>query len=380
MSSFTNNIDNITSTALIPPESCIFIPDESCTLIKSSSDKVGNFAFPVPEKITECSPKATFTTYKMGGSTGISGKENQDACSVVSIKKNGTIYAITTVCDGHGIYGQSYSNIVVTKLPQLVIQHFEEILVDPFSILKKLFSIVNENLKTEFKFCDGGTTATITILADSLLIVANVGDCEALLKTNSPNDSVLMEKNGVRIPCEITDGVIRATIDHNANNLSEVSRVIELGAEIKYATQSYGHHEITAFNKSVDDNGDVTYIKVPHSLQKGGFVTNMSREPAIYIHGGSTLNMTRSLGDWKAWFLSAEPDVTRITWPTGVKARLLVASDGYFNCFSKQDQNNELSFELSPSKICERGHETVGKTFGYSHADNTTIAVLDTFE
>ncbi len=384
----TNTISNtITNTDTIKSEG------EGCEIPPLSLERVSDLAFPVPETIEACSPGATFTTYKMGGSSGISGKENQDACSVVSIKANGTKFSLTTVCDGHGLFGQTYSNTVVTMMPKLVIQKFDEVLQDPFSTLKSIFADVTTQLKSSMGHKSGGTTVTVTILSDGLLIVANVGDCDALLKTNSPTESIVIELNGQVVSSSdlISEGVIKASVDHNCNNYSEVVRVLELGAKIKYATSIRGLPEIDAFvavpvaEKSDNDANPVInyekvikYEKVPHSKQLGGFISNLSKDPAVYFHGNGVLNMTRSFGDWSAFFLLAEPDVTRITWNKGDRARLLVASDGYFNCFSHEDQIKELDFDLTPSNICERGHTAVGKTFGHKHADNTTIVVLDT--
>ncbi len=384
MSSFTNELNNNTDTNT----DTIKVEGEGCEIPPLSLERVSDLAFPVPEKIEACSPGATFTTYKMGGSSGISGKENQDACSVVSIKAKGTKFSLTTVCDGHGLFGQTYSNTVVTMMPKLVIQKFDEVLQDPFSTLKSIFADVTTQLKSSMGHKSGGTTATVTILTDGLLIVANVGDCDAFLKTNSPIESIVIERNGQVVSSSdlISEGVIKASVDHNCNNYSEVVRVLELGAKIKYATSARGLPEIDVFipvvEKSDNDNEDskpvIKYEKVPHSKQVGGFVSNLSRDPAVYFHGNGVINMTRSLGDWNAFFLSAEPDVTRITWNKGDRARLLVASDGYFNCFSHEDQIKELDFDLTPSNICERGHTAVGKTFGHKFADNTTIVVLDT--
>ncbi len=374
MSAFTNDNDNNT----LNTEGVINIPDQSDNMIDSDNKEDYHISLPVyptPELIGECSPGATFTTYKMGGSSGITGKENQDACSVISIKKNGIKYAVTTVCDGHGIYGQSYANNVVTLLPQEVTKRFDDVLANPFVTLKEIFFNVTNQIKQQMSHRNGGTTATITILTDGCLIVANVGDCEALVKID-PSANITIERNGLFIPNDSTDGIIRATVDHNINNMNEVMRVLATGAKIKYATQKSYFPEIDVFTK-YEENGEIKFVQNPHSNQQGGFISNMSRDPAVYFHGGIKLNMSRSIGDWDGIYVTAEPDITRITWDQGKRARLLVASDGYFNCFSKEEQNNELVFDLKPSEICERGHVAVGKTFGHKYADNTTIVVLD---
>lgn len=387
MSSFTEQFDNITPTASgsVKESEALSIgfPSESSSsgqLSRSSSDQDGNPAYPVPETIAACSPGTTFTTYKMGGSTGVSGKENQDACSVLTIKRKGIKYRIGTVCDGHGLYGQKYSNYVVSMLPHLVVTNFKRVLAEPVATLRELFSRVSDSLGTDMRNRHGGTTVTVCILSAGQLICANLSDCEALIKIDSPIDDVCVTRNNQHIPTDMCNGVIRATVNHNWTNMDEVRRVLAAGATIKYATQTRGAKELDVYVPFMDSDGIETYVQTPHSNQLGGFLSNMSREPAVYFHGrfGSKINMTRSLGDWEAEFLSREPDVTVITWPEKSRARLLVASDGYFNCLSKEDQEEELSFDLTPSEICQRGHAAVGKTFGHKYADNTTIVVLET--
>lgn len=386
MSSFTINTDNITSTAsssiqdvdtlniLQPSE-----PPGSGQMSRSSSDQDGDPAYPVPETIAELSPGATFTTYKMGGSTGVTGKENQDACSVITIKRKGIKYRIATVCDGHGLYGQKYANYVVSMLPNLVVADFKRVLTEPVTTLRELFARVSDSLGTDMNNKAGGTTATICILSSGQLICANLSDCEALIKIDAPIDVVSVTRNNQVIPVDMSNGVIRATVNHNWTNMDEVTRVFATGASIKYATQGRGARELDVYTQVRDSDGVETYVQTPHSNQLGGYISNMSKEPAVYFHGkfGATINMTRSFGDWHADFLSREPDITVITWPVETRARLVVASDGYFNCFSKEDQETELSFDLTPSEICQRGHMEVGKTFGHKYADNTTIVVLE---
>ncbi len=383
MSLFTEISDNITSTAntSIPEVEALALPSEivSGQMSRSSSDQDGDPMYPVPETIAAVSPGATLSTFKMGGSTGVTGKENQDACSIITIKRKGTKYRIATVCDGHGLYGQKFANYVVTMLPQLVVQNFAQVLAEPVSILKDLFARVSLSLEKEMGNKAGGTTGTVCILSPGQLICANVSDCEALIKIDGPDEAISVTRNGQNIPVEISNGVIRATVTHSWTNMEEVSRVLAAGATVKYATQARGAKELDVYERQVDSEGIEILVQTPHSNQPGGFVNNMSREPAVYFHGenGVRINMTRTLGDWNATFVSREPDVTVVNWDKETRARLLAASDGYFNCFSKHDQELEMSFDLTPSDICARGHQAVGNTFGHKYADNTTIVVLE---
>jgi serine/threonine protein phosphatase PrpC len=383
MSLFTDNSDNITLTAKTsrPDVDALTKPSEtvSSPLSRSSSEQDGDLMYPTPETIATVSPGATLTTYKMGGSTGVSGKENQDACSVMTINRNGIKYRIATVCDGHGLYGQKFANHAVSMLPQLVVKNFAQVLAEPVSTLKSLFEQVSSSLEKDMSNKAGGTTATICIFSPGKLICANISDCEALIKLDVPAESISITRNDAVVPAEISNGVIRATVNHNWTNMDEVKRVLNAGASIKYATQARGARELDVFKRVVDADGNETLVQVPHSKQTGGYISNMSREPAVYIRGEyeTSINMTRTLGNWDATFVSREPDVTVITWKPDARARLLVASDGYFNCLSRKQQELEMSFDLRPDEICSRGHEAVGKTFGHKYADNTTVVVLE---
>lgn len=346
--------------------------------IPDSTNYISDLVFPKQEETGECSPNATFVTYKMAGSTGLVGKENQDSCSVVSIKWNGVKYALSTVSDGHGIYGKKYSEKVTTILPQLIIKRFDDVLQNPNIILKEIFAVVHRNLKTLFKNKQGGTTATVSIFAPGYLVVANVGDCEALLKIDSMHDEIIFERNGQINNSFILSklGVIRATVDHNCNNIDEVKRVLDTRSHILYASHT-NDIQLDVFSPIVQD-GITKLIQTPHSNQVGGFFCNVSDDPAIYFADCNiSLNMTKSFGDWDATFISSIPDITKITWAKEKQARLLVGTDGYFNCINKKVQDAELSFDLSPKDICKRAYKAVGETFGYADADNTTLIVFD---
>lgn len=333
----------------------------------------------IPEEINSYNDKFTGATYKMHGS-GKYNLENQDAMSTYFITVGSINYTMITLCDGHDIDGKIYADTTVVELPKMICERFEQVLEDPIVIINEIFAEFIKQLRETLKNTDGGTTVTVTIFSDGCLIVANIGDCEAILKTCAPKESIIVERNGQKIQTEITDGCIRATSDHNCNNLDEVSRVLNTGAQIKYATISSKNKKkiqpIDVFKR----NPDNTISIVPHSQQENGYVNNMSYEPAIYINDYNSckkMNMTRSIGDWEVRFLSTIPDVTKITWTCGNRARLVVGTDGYFNCFSKEDQIKELSFDYTSKIICERAYNAVENTFTHKLADNTTIGICD---
>jgi len=334
----------------------------------------------IPEQIHSYNENVTGATYKMGGS-GKGNLENQDAMSTCFITVDNIKYTLNTMCDGHGIDGKIYADTTVAILPIMIRNRFVQVLTDPFVVINEIFADFIKQLSETLKFKDGGTTVTISIFSDGCLIVANIGDCEAILKTNLPNESIFVERNGQPIQPEFNNGCIYATTDHNCNNLEEVSRVLNTGALIKYASNSSRIRPIDAFTQIVE-NDIIKYVRVPHTQQKGGYINNMSNDPAIYIYdikNRKTMNMTRSVGDWEACFLSTIPDVTKITWTQGNRARLVIATDGYFNCLSKENQINELSFVYTPNIICERACKAVADTFTHADGDNMTICICDIF-
>jgi len=287
-------------------------------------------------------------------------------------------YTLNTICDGHDIYGKIYADTTVAKLPLMICERFTQVLADPFVIINEIFADFIKQLSETLLFNDGGTTVTISIFSDGCLIVANIGDCEAILKTNVSKDSIFVERNGQPIQTDMTYGCICVTTDHNCTNLDEVERVLNTGAKIKYSSNV---RQIDAFTQIIE-NDIIKYIKVPHTQQKGGYVNNMSGDPATYIYdykNHKIMNLTRSIGDWGACFLSTIPDVTKITWPKGNRARLVVGTDGYFNCLSKENQINELSFVYTPKIICERAYKAVGDTFTHAEGDNMTIYICDIY-
>lgn len=359
------------------------VPNKINTLAESDSesDSKPKIVHLIPEKINSYNDNFTGATYKMAGS-GKYNLENQDALSTCFITIDEIKYTLITLCDGHDSDGEIYAGTTVVGLPTMICERFKQVLEDPVVIINEIFAEYIKQLRETLKNTDGGTTVTITIFSDGCLIVANIGDCEAYIKTIAPKESIIVERNGQIIPTKLSNGCICATTNHSCTDLDEVNRVLNTGAEIKYATMSSKNKKkiqpIDAFKRNADNTIEI----VPHAQQEGGYVNNMSYEPAIYISDYNSckkMNLTRSVGDWEVQFLSTIPDVTKITWPRGNRARLVVGSDGYFNCFSKEDIINELSFVYTPNIICERAYNEVDATFKHELADNMTIGICDIY-
>jgi serine/threonine protein phosphatase PrpC len=332
--------------------------------------------FLIPEKVISVEG-VTGATYIMGGS-GRNNDENQDTSSVCKFTIDDVKYTLIIMCDGHGDEGKLYADKTAIDLQIMIREKIDEVLLDPYHVINEICANYTKQLTETHKDKDGGTTVTISIFCDGRLIVANIGDCEAILKTDVP-ESIVVERNGALIEKEMIDGCIHATTRHDCLNPSEVHRILEEGSTITYASNSSRVQPIDAYTRIIE-NGITKYERVPHVRQKGGYINNVSGDPAMYIRDrdtGKMMNLTRSLGDPGAGFLSSTPDVTIITWTRGNRARLVVGTDGYFNCLSDDGQINDLSFNNTPNIICERAYKAVGDTFTHADGDNMTICICD---
>ena len=254
-----NSLDSITSFESISLESCI-----------ESKIVCSDITYLIPELIISYKEKVIGASYRIGGS-GKDNMENQDTSSVCFITLDGIEYTLNTMCDGHGIYGKEYANITAFVLPELITDKFIDVLKNPFVIIKEIFAEFVKQLRITMDSKDGGTTVTVSILSDGCLIVANIADCEALIKIDALKESILVEHNGQYINTEITNGVIRATVDHNINNNYEVARVLNTGARIKYATAAKVN-QIDVFKKLYSNR----YTKIPFKNQVGSYASNVS--------------------------------------------------------------------------------------------------------
>jgi len=313
-------------------------------------------------------------TYQMGGSGGPYGKENQDAYSINHITiKNGQMVTIVCGCDGHHTYGKVFSSTTVNELPLIIIKHLDDIL-DDTSLLYGIFETFNETLKVKYgSLSNGGTTVTLLIKFDGCQIVANLADFDVETHIDTDVCNIKLIRDG--IPQKVTKNFIKLTEEHSPHSISEVSRVLNLGCEVKYATNSLFITPINAYN--VQKINDLKIIeRVPHTQQVGFSQMNMSGDIAMYIHNGVyILNLSRSFGDFRSGFIIARPTITIVKYPPGTHSRTILGSDGYFNCLTKKQLHDQLLLE--PSKICSNSFSIVDRTFGHAYADNMTIIAID---
>ena len=310
------------------------------------------------------------STFIMGGSRGINGKENQDSYSTIKISHNGITYTIVIVVDGHGVYGSTFSQYTVSEFMNNILENFSDIIKNPLA-LKSIFINFNAKLYENFsQLSSGGTTGTIIIVSMGQIITANVGDCDvfAHVQTEFSNIQMIQDEQ----VCLLEKNIFVLTGNHDTTSDIESIRVLKTGSSVKYAQISgrLGNDVFTHVSESDK------YTRVPFANQKNAYVINMNGDGAIYFVDpyDSRLNISRSFGDFKTKFVIVEPTVTVVTFPTDIKTKIIMGSDGYFNCFRTEEIYTQFSF--NSEDIISNGLTKAKEIFG-NDSDNMTIVVVD---
>jgi serine/threonine protein phosphatase PrpC len=147
----------------------------------------------------------------------------EDRISTLETKKGYTIYS---VFDGHS--GQQCVNLVSNTLPHRIVmaldkkespspQDISDILTEEFS---KLEAECNDTLT----IWSGGSTAVVSVVTDTHIITAHIGDSPA----------ILFSKDGT---------LLHSTCDHDSKNSSEVARVTSEGGWFS-DTNVYGENRL----------------------------------------------------------------------------------------------------------------------------------------
>lgn len=360
----TNNMSAIVHSSFVPFE------DNQPSLEKDTTNVVLQF-----KSTTENKPNLNIRHNQTivsrsdinGGSTGPAGRENQDAYCIFVISYNKQEYKIFIVADGHGIHGKTLADTSL-EIINIVLSKFGEILENEL-ILGDIFESFQEDLTSRFsQLTSGGATITLMIESDSFKICANLADCSAFTFIDTDPSNIIMLRDGKSI--NVISNELELTEDHGPESQSEVKRLLEMGAEIKFATSRNGPaHD--AYNVQIID-GVKTYKEFPHTVQPGAFSMNVSGKIAKYIHMDRySFNLSGSFGDFGCPFLRRRPTITKVSYPKGTQTKLIVGSDGYFNCFTSTQISQQLT--LDPVVICQNAYERVGATFGHSNADNMTV-------
>ena len=319
-------------------------------------------------------PWITSATYKIGGATGLvkpdqiqTCKENQDAYFIYDKNK----ISIIIGCDGHGLNGKLFSNFTVNELSKIIIEKIEAIRDEP-TLLYDIFEKFNSILSSKFgSITNGGTTCTVLIKFIDKQITANLADFDAITYIESDPLNIIFIRDGIQQP--IISNVIMLSEEHSPHSLSEVSRILDMGCDIKYDTVD-GSPKINAYNISEKDSVKIIE-RVSPKKQKGSYYMNVSHDYAMFVeHETYNFNLTRSFGDFGCKFMSAKPSISIVSYPIGTQTRTIIGSDGYFNCFTISELHQQLL--LKPSQICSNGYDAVGRLFGHDTGDNTTIIIL----
>ena len=134
---------------------------------------------------------------------------SEDRISTLETKKG---YKLYSVFDGHS--GQGCVELVYKMLPIRIVSALDEKDTETPEkigiILQEEFCAMETNCNESLSPWDGGTTAVISVVTDTHIITAHIGDSPALL----------MSKKGE---------LLKSTADHDAKNTAEVERVMKEG-------------------------------------------------------------------------------------------------------------------------------------------------------
>jgi len=237
-------------------------------------------------------------------------------------------FGVYCVFDGHGTEHHSThasKNMIEILMnePDFKSRNFDR-------ALRRAFYDENEALRKQFEQgVEGGTTATVALIADGTLYMANVGDSRAVM--------------GVREKHHVRSDVIKAvrlSHDHSFDDESEKRRIIESGGDVR-----------------------------------GGRVR----------HNGHGINMTRALGDFdfkqpynhaQSDFISAEPFLQAM--PVSPNEEFIVlASDGLWGAISDQNLVELVAKRREMGESAEKIVASIVSSISHvPGSDNITIMIL----
>ncbi|KAG6960022.1 hypothetical protein JG688_00009812 [Phytophthora aleatoria] len=171
--------------------------------------------------------------------------------------------------------------------------------------LKQSLLALPENTRMSKGYCNAGACAVIALFINSVLYIANVGDCAAVL------GKVSKETQGLQ--------AIAVSVDHSCNNPQETKLVVERS------------HDRNAIRMSKDDQAT------------GAGVIGVKRV-------AGSLAMTRAFGDFylkcpelssapfksKVPYITSEPSITTV-YMDGSEKYVILASDGLWDVMTPQE-------------------------------------------
>ncbi|ETP52482.1 hypothetical protein, variant 2 [Phytophthora nicotianae P10297] len=240
---------------------------------------------------------------------------SEDRCLNI-VKSTDEGVQINAVFDGHG--GSRAVEHIRTSLCQHILEQVSsKNSSDKISeIVKSAFARSDEELKQSLLslpektrmskgYCNAGACAVIALFINSVLYIANVGDCAAVL------GKVSKETQGLQ--------AIEVSVDHSCNNPQETKLVIKRS------------HDRNAIRMSKDDQAT------------GAGIIGVKRV-------AGSLAMTRAFGDFylkcpelssapfksKVPYITSEPSITTV-YMNGSEKYVILASDGLWDVMTPQE-------------------------------------------
>ncbi|KAL3658818.1 hypothetical protein V7S43_016186 [Phytophthora oleae] len=236
--------------------------------------------------------------------------------SLNSVKAMDEGVQINAVFDGHG------GSRTVEHLRTSLCQHILAEVISKNSsdevsaIVKNAFARSDEELKQSLLalpektrmskgYCNAGSCAVIALFVNSVLYIANVGDCAAVL------GKISKETQGLQ--------AVEVSVDHSCNNPEEAKLVVERS------------HDRNAIRMSKDDQAT------------GAGIIGVKRV-------AGSLAMTRAFGDFylkcpelssapfksKVPYITSEPSITTV-YMDGSEKYVILASDGLWDVMTPQE-------------------------------------------
>ena len=272
--------------------------------------------------------------------------KDQDTSLITEIGDN----KVYIILDGHG--PNPTGKIFVTNLKQKFTEKLAGIdfTNDITQQIKTMFNEVNNELNKP-EYFRGGSTATLVLITKEKMFIATVGDSDVYLF--SP-DNKLTQLN----------------TNHSGTSKTEMLRLKP------YSSMRIEYNLVNKYTGGPSQVWSKDDVFIPLDGRYHHYKNRM-QEPAIYMSvGGNQLASTRSIGDYalKPHGIICEPDVSEHTIPVP-GSQLLIASDGFWDCWTREELITELSDETKKLHVHKKSVELNAQYFGSAPDDNTLIHI-----
>jgi len=378
-------------------------------------------------------------------------KINED--DVFIINKPEIDCIIMGVADGHGPTGAIAAFACKTATTEFADANMEELVTDPVSFLEKCFAHVQDSVRRaiakdaergidenpnvqinshgvvltrrssfqSFSNIKGGSMLSIAIFKAGVMYIANVGDCDAIVCSETPilkPTMVKYEKDSanptktVTYSDETLSDVLLITCDHSPDNPEEYRRIREFrpsekepnSAELRciYDKQGYSKHECEPIFQFAEDGSPVVRDDVTF------YHKNVRKDRATYISTPfdadyqDALASTRSVGDFNLnqYGLSEKPEIQSIdlnkVFAENAESNTLcfvMGSDGVWdnwlyphvqkfvmfpNCLEaiKQSETPNGGVFRVLKSFMQRNQIFTEKNFGKNNCDDSTCVIM----